>query len=116
MPGFQELLVIGVVALLVFGPDRLPEVARTVGRGLGRLRAETQRNVDEFRRLAEIEDLERELRGLRNELTTARDDVGRHVRDAAGLPATTPVTGRDARPRVRLRADDDPPPADPEAT
>ena len=34
-----ELSVIGIVALLVFGPDKLPEVARTVGHWVGRARA-----------------------------------------------------------------------------
>lgn len=36
--GFWELSVIGVVALLVIGPDRLPTVARTVGFWMGRFR------------------------------------------------------------------------------
>ena len=36
--GFSELLLIGVVALLVLGPERLPVAARTLGRGLGQAR------------------------------------------------------------------------------
>ena len=37
MPGFiglPELLILGIVALLVFGPKRLPEMGRSMGRGL----------------------------------------------------------------------------------
>ena len=34
--GFFELLLIGVVALLVVGPERLPKLARTAGMWLGR--------------------------------------------------------------------------------
>ena len=34
--GFSELVVIGVVALVVIGPERLPRVARTAGHLLGR--------------------------------------------------------------------------------
>ena len=37
MPGFvglPELLILGVVVLLVFGPKRLPEMGRSMGRGL----------------------------------------------------------------------------------
>ena len=41
-----ELLVIGVIALLVLGPKRLPEMARSLGRGL----AEIRRASNEMRR------------------------------------------------------------------
>jgi Tat protein translocase TatB subunit len=36
--GAPELLVIVVVALLVFGPNRLPELARNVGKAVGEVR------------------------------------------------------------------------------
>ena len=36
--GMQELAIILVVALLVLGPRRLPEFARTLGKGLGEFR------------------------------------------------------------------------------
>ncbi len=36
--GLPELIVIFVVALLVFGPKRLPELGRTLGKGLGELK------------------------------------------------------------------------------
>lgn len=36
--GFSELLLVGIVALLVLGPERLPVAARTLGRGLGQAR------------------------------------------------------------------------------
>ncbi|PVZ40673.1 Sec-independent protein translocase protein TatB [Pseudomonas sp. CC120222-01a] len=51
--GFSELLLVGVVALLVLGPERLPVAARTLGRGLGQarramngLRAQMEREID----------------------------------------------------------------------
>jgi TatA/E family protein of Tat protein translocase len=36
--GFTEIVVILIVALLVFGPDKLPELARSLGRGLSEFR------------------------------------------------------------------------------
>lgn len=115
MPGMQELMVIVVVALLVFGPDRLPEIARTVGKTIARLRGETQRNVAELRRLADLDELEAELREAR----AALRDVSRQ----AGLAGTEPSGPRltmaresaaDSSPQVR--GDDAPPPFDMEAT
>lgn len=119
MPGPQELLVIAVVALLVFGPDRLPEVARNAAKVINRLRAETTRSVDELKRAAELEGLDREwrdvgaeLRGTRDELLGARDELRRPFATerggkplAGGMAAVAP-----------LRPDDRPPPIDVEAT
>jgi len=40
--GFQELIIIFVVALLVVGPKKLPEVGRSVGRGIAELKKALQ--------------------------------------------------------------------------
>jgi TatA/E family protein of Tat protein translocase len=47
--GLQEMLVIGVIALLVFGPSRLPELGRMFGRAM----REFRRASDEFRSTVE---------------------------------------------------------------
>lgn len=39
--GFQELLLIFAIALIVFGPRKLPEIGRTVGRAFGEFRRAT---------------------------------------------------------------------------
>jgi TatA/E family protein of Tat protein translocase len=49
--GGWEMLLIGVVALLVFGPKRLPELARSLGRGL----AEFRRASSDLRRSMDLE-------------------------------------------------------------
>jgi sec-independent protein translocase protein TatA len=47
--GLQEMLVIGVIALLVFGPGKLPELGRMVGRAM----REFRKASDEFRQTVE---------------------------------------------------------------
>ncbi len=47
--GLPEMLVILVVGIVVFGPDRLPEFARTAGRAVRQLREFTQNARDEIR-------------------------------------------------------------------
>lgn len=66
--GFWELLVIGVVGLLVVGPERLPEFARTVGRWVG----QAQRMVRSVRA-----DIERELEteNLRSMLSQQEEQI-----------------------------------------
>lgn len=46
--GMPELIVILVVALVVLGPKRLPEMARSIGKALAELRRQTSDVVDEL--------------------------------------------------------------------
>jgi sec-independent protein translocase protein TatB len=65
MPGPLELLVIGVIALIVFGPDKLPGMARNAGKMLHELRraasdvrSEISAGLDEAEPMDEPEDPE----------------------------------------------------------
>lgn len=68
--GFSELLMVGLVALIVIGPERLPTAARTIGLLLGRVK----RGINSVR-----EEVEREIGAdqiklqLRNEEILARE-------------------------------------------
>ncbi|MDR1936813.1 MAG: Sec-independent protein translocase protein TatB [Candidatus Accumulibacter sp.] len=68
--GFSELIVIGVVALVVIGPERLPKVARTTGLLLGRLQRyvnDVKADIGREMQLEELKKLQAEVR------QTARD-------------------------------------------
>jgi sec-independent protein translocase protein TatB len=43
--GGQELIIIGLLVLVIFGPSKLPQIARDIGRFI----AEARRSVDEFK-------------------------------------------------------------------
>ena len=75
--GFSELLVIGVVALLVIGPERLPRVARTVGHLIGRMQryvADVKADID---REMELE----ELRKMRDSVQQAATGIESSVKE-----------------------------------
>ena len=55
--GFSELLLIGVVALVVLGPERLPQVARTAGFWLGKIRTHVDSVKSELNRQVEAAEL-----------------------------------------------------------
>ena len=60
--GFLELVVIGVVALIVIGPDKLPAVARTVGYWFGKTRRFVATVQEDFQReVSKSEELKRLL-------------------------------------------------------
>jgi len=70
--GFAELLLIGIVGLLVIGPERLPTAVRTAGLWLGRLR----RSFNEVKR-----DIERELRTDEIRQTLHNERILRELKD-----------------------------------
>lgn len=69
--GGTELLVILLVALIVLGPDKLPETARKIGNVMGQLR--------------------RMSSGFQNELRSAMDDATREPAPTPSTPTPTPT-------------------------
>ena len=67
--GPLEILVILIVALMVFGPGKLPRLARNLGQGVAALRKATKDLTGEMSR--ELEELEREGKDLVEEDRTA---------------------------------------------
>jgi sec-independent protein translocase protein TatB len=59
--GFQELLVILVIALIVVGPSKLPDLARALGRGLGEFRRATNEIKETLEQDETIKDLKSEF-------------------------------------------------------
>ncbi len=69
--GIYELGVIGVVALIVLGPEKLPKVARTVGNLLGRAQRYMADVKSEVSRQMELD----ELRSMKSTIETAAQDI-----------------------------------------
>ncbi|MFL1467926.1 Sec-independent protein translocase protein TatB [Marinobacter sp. DUT-3] len=77
--GFVELLICGVIALLVLGPERLPTAARAAGRWIGGARRMVNQFTSELDRQLKAEELREELRKAGD---VGLDDVEKSVRGA----------------------------------
>lgn len=92
--GFSELMVIGIVALIVIGPEKLPKVARTLGHLLGR----AQRYVNDVKSDINREMQLDELKKLQTQVTDSARSMEESVRkefdsalSAVEAPAKTAV-------------------------
>ena len=74
---FTELLVIGVIALVVIGPERLPKVARTVGHLLGRAQRYVSDVKGDIQREVELD----ELKKMKEEMENAARNVTQSMQD-----------------------------------
>lgn len=86
--GMPELAVILVVALIVLGPKRLPEVARQLGRAMAEFRRQSNDLMEEFQTSTRVEE-EEARRARREAQLKARAE-------AAKPPKDTPPDGSNA--------------------
>jgi sec-independent protein translocase protein TatB len=131
--GLGEIMIIVLVVLLLFGPERLPEMARQAGRFLGRLRLTTQDALDQLKEETDLKDLnlpDLKIGSLRSQ---ARDYV-RELMDVEGQMADLERERQELKAALDAEQNGDgpkkasadgseeraaglgPPPVDPEAT
>ena len=84
--GLGEIVIIVLVTLLLFGPERLPEMARQAGRWLGRLRLTTQDALDQLKDETDLKDLNLPDLRIGSLRSQARDYV-RELMDVEGQMA-----------------------------
>jgi sec-independent protein translocase protein TatB len=83
--GFQEIILLGIIALVVVGPKDLPLLLRKLGKWTAKLRGMAQEfrtGFDELARQAELDELRREVDALRR--TTSLHDIGRDLQKPLG--------------------------------
>jgi len=107
--GFQEILLIGVLALVVIGPKDLPLLLRKLGRWTARLRGMAQEfrtGFDELARQAELDELKREVEALRR--TTNLNSLANEI--TKPLPTLEDYAGVSAQKKPAAEPQENAPP------
>lgn len=130
--GFSELMVIGVVALVVIGPERLPKVARTLGHLFGRLQryvTQVKSDINREMELAELgkvkSEFESAARSFQSDVESKAAEAEREIREVQAQidrelvgeppaePAAAPSAPAEGSPQLELGIGEPPPPAKP---
>lgn len=72
--GMPELLVIAVIALLVVGPKKLPEIAKALGKGLSEFRKVTESATETIKETLKTDELKKDLDGLKDSLLYSKEE------------------------------------------
>lgn len=90
--GFLELLVVGIIALIVIGPERLPEVATKVGKFIGKIKAFVATTRDDIEREMRADELKsmlakqkEEIGELRDMMKSTKTDISSELNEASQL-------------------------------
>lgn len=109
-PGFWEWLFLGVIALLIFGPERLPKMAQTAGQMIARFKREAAGTIDELKAAAELEEFSDVARDLRS--------TSEELRRSVDLSGTVAAASAPTKPQTAVMASTSPggkpPPFDPD--
>lgn len=105
--GFSELLVCFLVALVVLGPEKLPKVARTVGRWTGQAKGYLRNLTAELDREAQLGELRKQLEDAKRAVQDGAQSFKESVHKEAGTLQTSVQQEVDAaRDAVQATADD----------
>jgi Tat protein translocase TatB subunit len=105
--GTPELLVIFVLALVVVGPQRLPDLARSIGRAL----REFRKVQDEVRDMVQtgigddLDDVRKEIRGAKDELRRTSKEITGGLKEATDIKPLLPTMKRGTHGNPRPQPD-----------
>ncbi|WGI24726.1 Sec-independent protein translocase protein TatB [Halomonas alkaliantarctica] len=99
--GFLELMLIGVVGLLVLGPERLPRAARTAGMWIGKIKRTVSGMQREISAQLEAEELRQKLNEQQKKLDDSLKKAKLDVESIADSPSNAaPASQSDTEQRV----------------
>jgi sec-independent protein translocase protein TatB len=101
--GAPEMLIIAVIALVIFGPNRLPEVAGQLGKVVRDIRKMTGDLTSELEKNADLKDIkdavQKELGGIQSQINSASAAVNKEVKSAtSAINSATNTTVSAAKP------------------
>ena len=101
--GFSELVLIALLALIVLGPKRLPEMARAAGRWMAKIRhfvSDVKQDFDREMRNAELAELHRLKQELDETRQLMEDTSGRLMQQIGAIPSEAAPTAAAQAPKI----------------
>ncbi len=96
--GFPEFMFIVIIAIIVLGPDKLPEAMKTTGKFIGKMKRMWRDATADIRRELELEEMKEEMKKYKEELEKLQRKVNDDVNDInKGLTSLDDLTATGGR-------------------
>jgi Tat protein translocase TatB subunit len=106
--GMPEILLILAIALIVIGPKKLPDLAKTLGRAMG----EFKRSAQDFKRSIDIETTVKDIKDVEDPETDLKDVIKEaNIKDETAAPFKEDSGSKDPDREVPDKIEDDTPEA-----
>ncbi len=95
--GLPELIVIFVIALIVFGPKKLPELGKALGKGIAEFKRATEEVKETIQSEVRAAEHSIELSKIKEDIEGKEQEARKNAKPAAGAPAgsATDETAKD---------------------
>ena len=98
--GMPELLVIAVIALLVVGPKKLPDIAKALGKGLSEFRKVTEEATDTIKETLKTDEIKKDIDDFKDSLLADKgEEKNAPVPPSAPVDSNAPKTA-DPKPQA----------------
>lgn len=85
--GVPELIVIAVIALLVVGPKKLPDLAKSLGKGLTEFRKASDDVKENLNEALKVNDIKKEVEDFKNSLLFGTDEEKKTLNQSLATPS-----------------------------
>jgi len=96
--GLPELMIIMVIALIIIGPNKLPDLARALGKGMAEFRKATQEIKESLDVDDDLKDIRKDFADTVSGLDRPLEDALKETGEEEGGPSGEPVSSEDSGP------------------
>lgn len=93
--GFSEILFVAIIAIIVLGPEKLPEAMLNIGRFFGKIKKMWRDATADIRKELELEEMKEEMQKYKKQLEELQKKVDNDVSEInKGLTSLDDLTGK----------------------
>jgi sec-independent protein translocase protein TatB len=107
--GMGELIIILIIAIIVLGPDKLPQLGRSLGKAVGSVKKYVHEATKELDGIEELKDIQKDVADIQKDLKNMGQSVEKSIKDdVSQVEKDVEAAQRDVEAAVEKPVEDEP--------